>query len=502
MNTINKLLSLLFIVVLVSCDDFGTMNENPNAPSEINNNPELLLTGICKDIVNDMVVDAWNEGNVMAQYSAKIVFTAFDQFEWGSNSGSWNKIYSTSREIQNLLTISETINNTSYEAVGLIMRAWMFQILTDMWGDVPYKEALQAKKGEIFTPVYDKQEEIYVSLLADLKEANTLLSQGSSSIKGDIIYNGDLNKWKRFANSLRLRLLIRLTNVDGGSINLTSELREIIANPSANPVMEGNDDNAILNYTTSFPNVHPKSEASGYRIGSYDEYRMSETIEDVLEAYSDPRQMKLFAPTENSVNAGPDYAGMQNGMVDGSAYEYKGGPSFISAINPETFYYSANNVPGMIMLASEVQFIIAEAAARYPEIASIADAKSHYEKGITLNFEFWNVDLPADYLTRTSSNSEFDIPVNYDGNIETIITQKWIALFFTDYQGFIEYKRTGYPHIIEPGPDTHGDSYPSRYLYPDDEQALNLSNHDAAATAQAGSVSNYSYWTPVWWENK
>lgn len=500
MKNLLKITVLILVVLFSACDDFGDMNENPNAPSAINNNPELLLTGIQKDIVNELVGEAWGNGNLMAQYAAKIVFTAFDQFEWGSQSGTWNTIYRSSREIQNLLAISEETGNDSYKAIGLIMRVWMFQILTDMWGDVPYSEALKGKTGDIFTPVYDKQENIYTALLADLKEANTLLASSNAAVKGDIILNGDLNKWRKLANSLKLRVLMRTTEVSGDSLNLVSELADIIGNQSANPLILKNADNAVMTYTTSFPNVHPKSEASGHRIGSFDEYRMSETFELILEAYEDPRQMALFAPTEASVTAGnPDYSGMINGMVDGSAYEYKGGPSNISNINPQKFYYSPNAAEALIMQASEVHFLIAEAAVRYSEIATIADAQSYYEEGITLNFEYWEVEMPMDYLSRTSNDASYNVPVAFDGEIETIITQKWIALFYTDYQGFFDYKRTGFPTAIKPGPDTQRDQYPSRFEYPSDEQALNKANYDAAIGAQTSG--DYSYWTPVWWEN-
>ena len=503
MKLLTKILIVFFVVTLVACDDFGDMNENPNAPEAISNNPELLLSGICKDMVNEMVNNGWGEGNPMAQYVAKIVFTAFDQFEWGTNSGCWNTVYRSAREIQNLLTIAEETQNDSYEAIGLILRAWMFHISTDVWGDIPYSEALKAKTDDIFTPVYDTQQTVYDGILDDLKKANSLLASSTSAVKGDIIFDGDIAKWRKFANSLKLRTLIRLTNVSGGSINLVSELKDVISNPSSNPVMTTNADNAVLNYTTSYPNVHPKSEASGHRIGSYDEYRMSETIEKVLEANDDPRQKLWFAPTDNSAASGtPVYSGMINGMVDGAAYEYKGGPSNISKINPEKFYYKPNGAQGLLMLASEVEFVIAEAAVRYPEIAAIADAKTHYENGIKLNFEYWGVDMPDGFLARTSVDPEFNVPVAFDGQIETIITQKWLALFWTDYQGFCEFKRTGYPSVIKPGPDAQKDVYPSRFLYPDDEQALNLENHDAAVARQAGSVSDYTFWTPVWWENK
>ena len=502
MKIINKIILAVAVLMAVSCSDFGDMNDNPNAPTEINNNPELLLTGICKDVINEMVDDGWGEGNVMAQYSAKIVFTSFDQFEWGTNSGTWTTFYQSAREIQNLITIAETTGNDSYKAVGLILKSWMFQIATDIWGDIPYSEALKAKTDEIFTPAYDTQKEVYATLISDLETANTLLNSSTAAVKGDIVFDGDLTRWQKFANSLRLRVLIRLTNVSDSPVNVESKIAEILKNQDSNPIMTSNDDNALLVYTTSYPNVHPKSQQSGHRIGSYDEYRMSETIETVLEAYNDPRQMLLFSPTETSVTAGnPDYSGMINGMVDGNAYEYKGGPSNVSKINPDKFYYNPNSADGILMLVSEVQFIIAEAALRYPTVAAVANAKDYYENGIALNFEYWDVEMPVDYLSKISNTTAYTVPVAFDNKIETVITQKWLSLFYVDYQGFLEYKRTGFPVLIKPGPDAQSDVYPSRFLYPDAEQALNSDNYSAAAGSQSGS-SNYSYWTPVWWENK
>lgn len=504
MKFINKYLVALFLSFSVlACSNFGDMNENPNAPTQINNNPELLLTGICKDLVNNMVGDAWSDGNVMAQYAAKIVFTSFDQFEWGTNSGTWSNIYKSGREIQNLITIAETTQNDSYKAVGLILHAWSFQIATDMWGDIPYSQAMKGKTDEVFKPEYDKQAIIYADLLEKLDTANTLLAEATTAVKGDILFNGNLELWRKFGNSLRLRLLIRMSNASNAPVSVASEMKTILANPSQFPIMVGNSDNAVMTYTSTYPNVHPLSQASGHRIGSYDEYRMSETFETILKAYSDPRIGILFAPTENSVAAGTvEYSGMQNGMVDGSAYEYKGGPANLSKINPQRFYYSANSAQALLMLASEVQFIVAEAAVRYPEVAAIANAQAAYEKGIALNFEYWGATMPADFLTRTSSSAAYPVPVAFDNQIETILSQKWVSLFYVDFQGFIEYKRTGFPRIIKPGPDAQSDMYPSRYLYPDEEQALNIENYTAAVNSQAGSSTNYSYWTPVWWENK
>lgn len=499
MKFINKYLALIIVLVLFGCDDFGDMNENPNAPTSIVNNPELLLTGLCKDPVNRLTWEAWDEGNLMAQYTARIYGTEFDQFEWGSSNDVWKQLYSSATVAQSLYDIGLSSGNNSYQAVSLIFKSWMFQILTDVYGEIPYSEALEAKSNHVYAPTYDTQETIYKGLIADLEEANTLLSEANSIIKGDLIYEGDLTKWRKLANSLHLRVLLRLSNVDDQTdIDVEGEIKKIITNSSQYPVMESNDDNAALAYTSTYPNVHPISEEN-YRIGSFSEYRMSETIEKVLEAYDDPRQKKWYDPTDNSVAEGnPIWTGMVNGMAGGDAYTYKGGAAYLSVYNNEFFYYSPNYLEGIIMLSSEVQFIKAEAAVRYSSVAAVVNAKDAYEQGIQLSFEYWDVTMPDDYLTRTSSNPDVTVPVAFDGEIETIITQKWLALLNTDYQGFLEFKRTSFPSQIKPGPDALLDEYPSRFTYYAEEQTLNKENYDIAVSRQGPD----EYSTPVWWENK
>jgi hypothetical protein len=143
----------------------------------------------------------------------------------------------------------------------------------------------------------------------------------------------------------------------------------------------------------------------------------------------------------------------------------------------------------MFFMASESHFILAEAAQRG---WISADPQTFYETGIQLNFDYWGVELPTDYLSRPG--------VAYDGELETIITQKWLALLYTDYQGFCEFKRTDFPSVIEPGPDAFYPEYPSRYLFPANEQQSNNANYQAAIQNMGASSDDIR--TPVWWEGQ
>jgi len=215
---------------------------------------------------------------------------------------------------------------------------------------------------------------------------------------------------------------------------------------------------------------------------------MSETVEAVLKEFNDPRLQAWYNPTTTSVEAGsPAWSGMLNGVVDGNAYVYKGGDAFLSKFSDQ-FYFSPNAIEGMIIKYDEVQFMLAEAAQR-GWIAG--DAQSFYESGIEASFAYWGVEMPDDYLSRTG--------VAYDSQLETIINQKWLAMLYTDYQGFIEYKRTGFPTVIQPGPDAFFDTYPSRFEYPSEERTLNKTNYDEAVARQ-NINTNEAILAPVWWE--
>ncbi|MCB9286989.1 MAG: SusD/RagB family nutrient-binding outer membrane lipoprotein [Lewinellaceae bacterium] len=469
-----------------ACDKFEVDNLNPDVATSIKNNPELLLTNFLSNSVRRSVESAWSEGNLMAQYGARIVFTEFDLFEWGSQSGLWETYYLAIRDAKELEKIAIATENPSYEAVSVIWQSWLFQILTDVYGDIPYSQASLANADDpVFTPAYDTQETIYLGLLEDLKRANTLLSQSNlPSIKGDILFDGDMGKWRKFANSLRLRVAMRLSNVSPAVAE--ANIAEIAGKPSEFPVMESNADNAALAFLSTNPNSHPITEESVYRVGSFNEYRISETVEGLLREFDDPRLFFWADPTANSVMEGdPMWSGMQNGIVDGPAYVYKGGDAFLSKFNIEYFFFSPNSNQGRLMIYSEVALILAEAAMR----GWIGlDGKALYEMGVTANFEYWNVEMPQGYLQRPG--------VAYNGELEPIANQKYLALFYTDFQGFIEYKRTGFPNEIAPGPDAFLPNYPSRFLYPSKEAALNGANLQEAISRQGPDELS----TPVWWE--
>lgn len=475
--------TILLTILVSSCSTFEVNNDNPDVALSIDNNPELLLTQLQRNAIRRNVSDAWSEGNLMGQYVARIVFTSFDLFDWGSQTGTWNTYYQMIRDAKELEKIALNKELKGYQAVSEVMQVWMFSILTDVYGDIPYSEVAQAA-DENYTPAFDTQESIYKSMLESLKKASDLIDSANSGIKGDLVYNGDLLRWKKFANSLRLRLAMRLS--EKNSETAKNVISEIYNNPSSYPIFENNEDNAELTFLSSNPDAHPISEESVYRVGSFNEYRISEHFVQLLEDLNDPRLDFFADPTSNSVLEGsPVIEGMQNGIVDGPAYEYKGGDAFLSKLNINYFYLQSNQNKGRLMTYSEMLFILSEAAQRG---WISADANDLYKKGIIANFDYWEVPLSESYLNSSK--------VSYNGSLEQIITQKYISLFYTDYQGFFEYKRTLLPATIKPGPDAFYSEYPSRFEYPSEEQTLNVQNYNEAVSrlSKGDEITSKLWW--------
>src|SRR5690606_30765574 len=155
------------------------------------------------------------------------------RYLWGELNSIWDNVYSNMRDVQNIIAQSEANGENNYKGVALVMKSWMFSLATDAYGDVPYSQAIQAKEGQNY-PAYDPQEQIYDGILADLKEAGGLLGSSSELVAGDIIFSGDVTKWKKLANSLRIRALMRISR----KRDVSADLKAILDDPAANPVFE------------------------------------------------------------------------------------------------------------------------------------------------------------------------------------------------------------------------------------------------------------------------
>lgn len=510
----NKLmvgLSCCLLIGLISCDkDFEEINRNPNSPEMVS--ASLLLPNIIRNAANETAGKAWGLGNVVMQYTAKIQFTSEDRYNWGPEGNPYSIYYNSLRDVNNVIEISGEIGENNYVGVAMVLKSLMYAFMTDAYGDLPYTEAVNAKGG-INYPKFDRQEVIYDGIIADLEQANQLLGSSTESIEGDILFQGDIMKWKKLANSLRLRALMRLSDRKDPS----SAMLSIVSNPTQFPIFESNDDNAALQHLQDVPNQH---DLFTTRSGSFDEYRLSTTIETYLKDMNDNRLYAYFQPTNNS-GAGllgdhEDYAGVPNGLADENAVGYspsgdptKGGSNYISRVGVFfscltcSDFASPIGYQSIFMTYSELQFILAEALEK--EYIDMGDAATYYDNGIKASFDYYesrlrvaNLGAIADVLQPEESYFTQNSVV-YSGSkeekLQKIGTQKWLSLFFTGLEGWFDWRRTGIPEI-NPGPAAFISTVPVRFMYPTGVQALNRQNYQDAVAAQGEDRIT----TRVWWD--
>lgn len=504
---------MVALLALSSCDkDFEETNINPNSPEVVSS--ALLLPNIIRSTTNEIAGKSWGYGNLVMQQTAKIQFTNEDRYNWGPQGNPYSTFYNALRDINNVILISEAAGQKNYVGIAKVMRANLYSFMTDAYGDLPYSEAIQAK-AETNYPKFDKQEDIYIGILAELKDANDLLGTSTEKVEGDILFNGNVLRWKKFANSLRLRILMRLSDRN----NPSAEMQAILANPAQSPIFTSNLDEAALQYLQDVPNQHPLYTT---RSGSYDEIRLSEKMENVLKSLNDPRLFAYAQPTNASgagvIGAPEAYQGVPNGLGDEEALKYspsgdatKGGSNFISRVgllfscSACTPLANPTGYQAVLMSYSELQFILAEARER--GFITAGSAEEFYRNGIQSSVDYYKarytlINLPQIASKLVVDNAYYQqADVAFTGTsqekLRKIGTQKWLALFFTGMEGWYDWRRTGYPQIV-PGPAAFINSVPVRFIYPGSVQSLNSDNYKEAIARQGEDALT----TRVWWDVK
>lgn len=504
-------IGLAAMLSLSSCDkDFDEINMNPNSPETVPSS--LLLPTVIRNTTNEIAGKAWGIGNVVMQQTAKIQFTNEDRYNWGPEGNPYGTFYNSMRDLSNVIEISTEAGQSNYVGIAKVIRASLFSFMTDAYGDLPYSQAIQAKAGVNY-PVFDTQEDIYKGILAELEEANTLLGSTSEGVEGDILFGGDVMRWKKYANSLRLRILMRLSD----RMDPSAGMQAIVSNPAQYPIITSNDDQAALQALQDVPNQHSLYTT---RSGSFDEYRLSERMENVLKDLDDPRLYAYAQPTNDSgagvIGEKEDYQGVPNGLADEEALAYspsgdptKGGSNFVSRVG---YLWScsactplANPIGAQAILMGypELQFVLAEARER--GYITVGTAEEYYKEGIEASFAYYKsryelINLPQIAEKLTVGNTYFaQQEVAYTGSTEEKLSkignQKWLALFFSGMEGWYDWRRTDYPKIT-PGPAAYINTVPVRFMYPGSVQALNKENYEIAVGRQGADAIT----TRVWWD--
>lgn len=461
--------------------DFEEMNSNPNDPESVS--PAFLLPNAIQVSVDRY----WGHStryqrlNIDAamcwiQHLARNIYinAEGDTYEipLTVSSGTWNALYRNSlvnfERVELLSAIGGEYENSNYQGIAKVMKAFTFSYLTDTFGPIPYSQALQGAAAEvrINSPAYDSMEAIYADLLADLRVANELLTVGGPTVSGDILFNGEILRWKKFANSLRLKLANRQASKKPAES--TAIMAEILGNPSTYPIFTSNADFAFLEHADVIGSRNKMFDVFSTR----SDWNISTTLIDKLLELDDERITVYALPSANG-----NYVGLPNGLTDEAAALFIAstiGSKFLSA-----------TAPSILMSFAEIKFIQAEAALNGYISGSAA---AYLEEAIAASFDQHGLTMPSDYMSRIGAV-----------NKETIITQKWLALFGQGIEAWTEYRRTGYPVMPPPHPSsvfTNQGVLPTRIEYPTSEYSLNRINLDEGIQLLGGEDNMR---TPLWW---
>ena len=471
---------VLFAVLFISSGctkDFEEINTNTNAPKSVQ--PSLLLRQVIYNYGENMSYEGFVAGDLLAQHRTALDFNLFDRHALKSpqlGGNPWSIFYKNLRD--NEIILKQARQSTTlkvYEGPALILKAYMAAGLTDLFGDVPYFNAFNGTEGEV-TPAYDSQQSIYLDengILDNLDKGIAAIQSYNDAIplQGDILYNGNLQSWVRFAKSLQIKYLIRIS----GKVNVSAKLQALY---SEGNYIVSNAQNGVFSFTNSAPNSFRLAQL---RVGDFNNFVLSETMEDILVNLNDTRIKTLFRPFSNSTTG--QYNGLLNGINSATTSVVLANYSLAGTI----FREDTSTLKANFVTAWEIQLALAEAAQKG---LIVANGQALYDNGVTLAFQYWNTTLPTNYLTGSAAyNASGATP------LQQIITQKWIANIINGYEGWVEFRRTGFPALRTISASLNNNIIPVRMPYPAEEEALNRENYNLAAAATDNNSINF----PVWW---
>jgi len=357
-------------------------------------------------------------------------------------------------------------------AMADMLQVYGYYYLVATFGNIPYSEALNI---DVTQPKYDDATTVYADLLTRLDADLSALDDAAAAFgSSDLIYGGDITSWKKFGNSLKVKMGILIADSDPATAKTTVE--------SAAPnVFTSNADNAVFQYLSAPPNTNP-AYTDQIQSGRYD-FIVTNVLVDTMKKFNDPRMPFYFTLGPNG-----DYVGGENGAGGSfssfsSPTGYDGGPGVFQI-----------NFPGMLLSYAEVEFYLAEAAARGWNVGGTAE--DHYNAAITASIEQWGgtPEQAATYLAQPSV--AYDTPANWDQAKQKIGIQEWLAFYNQGYEAWTTWRRLDVPHLVAP-PEAISD-IPVRFTYPTLEQNLNKTNVNAAGAAIGGDDVTTKLWFDIY----
>ena len=530
-------------VFVFSCRDLEEMNINPNGVDPAVAHPNLLLSTIVTSTGQTVVGLGYGNIAGVMQHTQKDGWSGgHNGYDW-STTQDWGGYYGLLRNVDEMYKKAVDMELEFHQGVALVIKSYVFGLITDLWGDAPYSQALKGELGgaENIKPVFDSQEDIYAGILADLETANTLLSGNQSDYEGispvqDVLLEGDVENWRKFANSLALRYYMRLSEKDPNTSR--AGIEKIVGDPEGYPIILDASDDVNMDYPgASTADSWPTNTVFGQlEQGSYRRLKMCATLVDTMQSLNDPR-LELWArkvdiplvvvasPADrDEIVNGIRYVGSDAvdqyvnlfGLLPDEDPEYVGlPPSFgnlpqaynmnpdnnwgqaplnphASHLNERYMNTSGPLIKSRLLTAAEVNFIIAEAALNGWTSES---AQAHYEAGVQASLKAWGISGDyASYILNTG--------VAYEGTLEQVMEQKWIASWTAAAEAWFDYRRTGLPALL-PGTVVKRDALPLRFYYSINEMDYNPENSQAAidlleTTAFSAEDGENSAWSKMW----
>ncbi|QVY65162.1 SusD/RagB family nutrient-binding outer membrane lipoprotein [Polaribacter sp. Q13] len=479
------IICILFVSISSCTSDYEELNKDPLAATKVPTT--ALLTAATQSLIN--VNSGLGYNKTMMFYSQQWAQreTTTRSVYGLSPDGDWSAFYGILPEIMEIIKLNTGEDKDSYAAYGknenqiavaTILKVWVFHNLTDTWGNVPYSETFN---DDITSPKFDNQEDIYPALLQELKDAVALIDTNASGFtSGDLMYNGDMTKWKTFANSMRARIAMRMSEVNPGLAKTE------VADALGASVFTSNNDNAVIAFQNEEANANPLYIEFLTQKWTF----IAEPLTDLMNSYgsgtastpSDPRTSKYADP-----NDAGEYIGFPYGLETTDTFNYAIGDR--SLPNATTRAIDFNSY---IMTYSELLFIKAEAEQR-GWFGTAGNAATTYKQAITASMEQWGVSSTAttSYLTQT------DVLYNASNWKKYIGEQKYLALFSQGGNAWSEWRRLDYPILNFPTAGLlNTTEIPRRYFYPTNEGIINGDNLDQAVIDMGGDTFS----TRMWWD--
>ncbi len=477
-NTIlyTVLISMLLITSCVdSLDDYNIDQKRPSSAP-----PESFFTNALKNLADAITTPNVNNNNfrLYVQQWATTTYLQEPRYDLTSRiipQNLWQSMYKDVigdlRESKRLVE-ADQFSAADYKAITLaqieVVEVYAWSILVTTFGDVPYSEAMNFQNP---TPVYDNSTTVYNEILARLDGAITSLEAGGAGFQAaDVLYSGDVEKWIKFGNSLKLKLGMLLADADN------AKAKTLVEQASQN-VFTSNADNARFPYLASPPNNNQLSANLNPNFSTRQDYVIASAFINTMNARNDPRR--------------PFYFTTVNGEYKGGNYGFANAYADFSHVSDKMI---APNFESLLLDYSEVEFLLAEAVERGFTVAGAAE--EHYNKAVEASIVYWGGTSGDATAYLAQPNVKY---ISAGGTYkEKLGTQKWIALYNRGIEAWTEWRKLDYPVLLPPsgGSVPTGLAIPVRIIYPINEQTLNGINRESAATAIGGDLAT----TKLFWD--